>query len=152
MALKRGVKTPVITRAKRKPPYWPAPRKERIAASISAELRAALVHACEQSGRSMTQEIEARLRVGLDAPSSGQMILCRIDGGLWAYMQALHESGVNLYGSIEDQAIFAIRTFVQKTWESDAFAQAMLPHLPKHIRDAMLVTPRFMKSQPTLPL
>jgi hypothetical protein len=117
----------------------------RISVNLSDTLRASLADACEKSGRSLTAEVEARLRHSLDIPGSDRLLLLRFDEGLWAWVNA-YERGVSLWGNLHDAVIAMIRTQVMEgTGEVEISSQSsrwprrlarMKPFLPDTIQRA----------------
>lgn len=118
-------------------------KKERITAMVSQSLRSDLLAACERSGRSLTEEVEARLRQSLDTKAADNIILVRMDSGLFSYFQALANSSVAIFGDIEDTIIFAARTWMIDHFNSDGFAFPMMKHPPESVQKAWSETPRF---------
>ncbi len=51
----------------------------RISVKISDDLRSTLTEACAASGRSLTDEVEARLRLAFDVPGSERILLLKFD-------------------------------------------------------------------------
>lgn len=121
-------------------------KKERITAMVSKSLRADLLATCERSGRSLTEELETRLRESLGTKAADNIVLVRMDSGLFAYFDALAKSSVAIYGDIEDTIIFAARTWMIKEFDSDGFAFPMMEHLPRSIQEAWRKSPRFQKN------
>ena len=64
-------------------------KKERITAMVSKSLRSDLLASCERTGRTLTEELEARLRQSLNTKASDNIILVRMDSGLFGYFDAL---------------------------------------------------------------
>lgn len=120
----------------------------RISVNLSDTLRATMADACEKSGRSLTAEIEARLRHSLDIPGSDRLLLLRFDEGLWAWVNA-YERGISLWGNLHDAVISMIRTQVMEGTGEEEIPEIssrgskwprrlarMKPFLPDAIRSA----------------
>lgn len=108
----------------------------RISVNLSDGLRHHLEEAREKSGRSLTAEVEARLRDSLNARGSNNLLLLRFDDGLWAWLNA-HVTGIGIVGGLEETAIYMIRSAIIKDHQSDVFLRMMFPHLPASIQDAL---------------
>src|SRR5438105_2587924 len=107
----------------------------RISVNVSDTTRAALLEACEKSGRSMTAEVEARLRYALDIKASDCLLLLRLDDGLWAWLKA-YAAGCSLWGSLEETVLQnMIRSTIIDAHKRDRCLELMYPHLPQRIRD-----------------
>ncbi len=106
--------------------------KCRLSTSISISLRHRLEEAREVSGRTLTDEVEARLRDSLNATPSDGLVLLHIDHGLMAHLEALVRGG--FYGPIEDTAIFMIRNGIIKNLENANLRELIVPHLPERFR------------------
>jgi hypothetical protein len=116
---------------------------QKISVAISDSLRSALAESCEKSGRSLTAEVEARLRHSLDMPGSDRMLLLRFDDGLWAWLHA-YERGVSLWGNLHDTAIAMIRSQIHNFEPNDTRpgrwrrqVEMMGPYLPARIQEAI---------------
>lgn len=109
---------------------------KRLSVQLSDGLRHALEEAREASGRTLTAEVEARLRQSLDARGSDRLLLLQFDEGLWAWLTA-HVAGIGIPGGLEDTAVFMIRTQIIEDSKSEAFRKMMLPHLPRSIQLAL---------------
>jgi hypothetical protein len=108
----------------------------RVSVNLTDGLRSDLQEACEKSGRTLTAEIEARLRDSLGSVASHNLLLLRIDDGLWSWLTA-YVKGIGMVGSrIEDVAIWHIRSGVIKDHDADSYFLAMYRHLPESIQNA----------------
>lgn len=114
--------------------------KDRLSVSISKELRGQLEKAREESGRSLPEEVEARLRESLG--SGRQIILLRPDEGLMVHLIALQRC--HFVGDMEDLIIYLIRTELiaymgkDNGWWSHIAAELPEPYRSHHF-DAQAV-------------
>jgi hypothetical protein len=109
---------------------------QRISVNISDNLRQCLIEACEKSGRTLTAEVEARLRDSLNARGSDCLLLLKFEEGLWAWLKA-YTLGCSLWGSLEQTTIALIRSQIIKEHHSEMSVRAMFPYLPSSIQDAV---------------
>ena len=112
--------------------------KAKLSVTISKELRGQLEAAREESGRSLSEEVEARLREFLGY--GRQTILLRPDEGLMAHIKALQ--ACHFVGDLEDLIIYLIRTQMISYMSKDSgwwpHIVANLPERYKeHHREAM---------------
>jgi TraY domain len=117
----------------------------RVSVNLSDSLRAELATACEKSGRSLTAEVEARLRLAFDMPGSDRILLLKFDEGLWAWLNA-YERGISLWGNLHDTVVFMLRSQIMDGTDDDAprrgaghwhrRLEMMFPHLPEKIQNA----------------
>ena len=105
----------------------------RISVNLSEGLRHHLEEAREKSGRTLTAEVEARLRDSLQSLGSDRLLLLHFDDGLWAWLNA-SAKGVGIFGGIEETAIYMIRSKIIEDSRSEVFRNAMLPNLPRSIQ------------------
>lgn len=108
----------------------------KIAANISEGLRHDLIEAAEKSGRTLTAEVEARLRESLGSKASDGLLLLKLDAGLWAWLKA-YRDGYGLWRDLEDCAVYSIRSQVIEASKGKAGLAIMLPHLPADIQAAV---------------
>jgi hypothetical protein len=116
----------------------------RVSVNVSDHLRAALVEACERSGRSLTAEVEARLRHSLDMPGSDRLLLLKFDEGLWAWVNA-YNRGISLWGNLHDTVIAMVRSQIMESGDCNEqprvkwqrCVERLRPHLPESIRAAL---------------
>lgn len=118
----------------------------RITVNIGDDLRLALSAACEKSGRSLTGEVESRLRLAFDMPGSERILLLKFDEGLWGWLNA-YEGGISLWGNLHDTVISMIRTQIMEGTDDDKARRGaghwhrrlemMYPFLPKRIQSAV---------------
>ena len=124
----------------------------RISVKISDDLRATLAEACTESGRSLTDEVEARLRLAFDVPGSERILLLKFDEGLWAWVNA-YERGISLWGNLHDTVISMLRTQLMEGTDDDQSKrrlgqhwhrrlELMFPFLPEKIQRAFDSPPK----------
>lgn len=115
--------------------------ERKISVNISDSLRHELAEACERSGRSLTAEVEARLRHSLDMPGSDRMLLLKFDEGLWAWANA-YDRGVSLWGNLHDTVIAMVRGQIMEARPWHYTVERCRPHLPASIQAALTAAPQ----------
>ena len=106
----------------------------RISVAVSSSLRRHLEQAREESGRTLTAEVEARLRDSLKATPCDGLVLLHLDAGLMGHLEALATGGFT--GPIEDTAIFLIRNGIIDYMGNENLRQCIVPYLPRRFREA----------------
>ena len=107
-------------------------KKARLSVSISSSLRNHLEEAREESGRTLRDEVEARLRDALRARPSEGFILLKLDDGLFCHLEAMSKGG--WIGSVEDCAIYFIRSEIINFLGNENLRQVIVPHMPGQFR------------------
>lgn len=86
--------------------------------------------------RSLSEEVEELLRIALDRRRSEPYLLLKVDPGLWVWMHAYQVSHA-FVGNLEDLVIFTMRQAISADFAQEVWRKAMLPYLPKDIRQAI---------------
>lgn len=110
--------------------------RNKISVHLSDGLRRQLADAQTNSGRTLTAEVEARLRQSLNSVASDRLLLLKFDQGLYDWLRA-HTVGIGLSGGMEENAIFLIRSQIIEDSKNKNLLAVMLPHLPFRIQDAI---------------
>lgn len=125
--------------------------KYHIDVRVSPSLGHDLEKAREASGRTLTAEVEARLRDSLDARTSNGLMLLRLDSGLMAWLLALDKMrffGLNLEGTV----MYLLRSAVLNLCENrddhgrpSIWWQEIVDALPEPYRSANQATPLYKR-------
>jgi hypothetical protein len=101
---------------------------------ISHSLRARLEASREVSGRTLTGEVEARLRSSLRQTGGDGLVLLHIDRGLMSFLEAIEKT--HFIGDLEQVAIFLIRSQIIDYMSSKTWAPMIIKNLPSPYREA----------------
>lgn len=111
---------------------------------ISPSLLRHLGEASEASGRTITAEVEARLRDSLAARTSDGLVLLRLDTGLMAWLRAI--DAIRFLGlSFEETVIHLLRTATLEFSDHDVWWKDIVDNLPEPVRSANQATPRYQR-------
>ncbi len=70
------------------------------------------------------------------------VLVLHIDSGLMAWLQAF-VSGPGFLGSVEDTAVYLLRTAMLDMLKEDVWFAGTVPHLPSPIREANMRSPKY---------
>ena len=105
-------------------------RSVALSVSVTPETRRGLEAACEASGRSIGDEVEARLRDSLGKHPGDRLILLRLDQRFFEVFDAAHRALYSLYGDMEDASIAIIRGQLIKDLGSEFGKREIAPLIP----------------------
>lgn len=106
-------------------------RTAALSTRLTPETRRGIDEACELSGRSLGDEVEARLRDSLGKHPGDRLILVRLDDRFFAAFRAAHTALYCLYGDMEDAAIAIIRSKLIEDLETEFGKRAIKPLIDK---------------------
>lgn len=118
--------------------------KARISMSISPSLRHRLEEAREKSGRSLSQEVEARLRLSFRQCDGDELVLLKVDSGLMAWFRAF-VAGPGFFGNLQQTLIYFLRCQLIELMEHDCWYGPTVPLLPEPMRTANMRTPKYQR-------
>jgi hypothetical protein len=117
---------------------------ERSRITITATVREALEAARIKSGRSLGEEVEARLRDSLDRTDGDGFLLLRLDTGLNDWLRAF-VAGPGFFGTVEQTAIYLLRSHLIKMMETDIWFAGTVPFLSPPTREANERSPQYRR-------
>jgi len=116
--------------------------KVRLSTTISPSLRQYIEEAREESGRTLTDEVEARIRDSLNARSTDGLVLLKLDPGMMAWLTAIDK--MRFFGiSFEDCVIHMLRTAMIGISDHDAWFVHIVDALPEPWRTNCRNSPRY---------
>ena len=77
-----------------------------------------------------------------DEADEDRELVLRIDSGLMAWLQAF-VAGPGFFGSVEDTAVYLLRTALLDMLKEDIWFVGTAPHLPSPIREANMMSPKY---------
>jgi hypothetical protein len=117
-------------------------QNNRVQVTLSPSLRRRLEQAREQSGRSLSAEIEALLRLALIHPMGDGLLLLKMDAGLLAWLRAF-VAGPGFFGDVQQTAVYLMRSQLVYMMEKEPWYAGTVPHLPSPIREANMASPKY---------
>lgn len=111
--------------------------------SLSPALRHQIEEARERSGRSLSHEVEARLRASLNLQGADELLLLKVDNGLMSWLKAF-VAGPGFFGDLQATAVYLIRSHLLEMMEHDVWYSATVPKLPEPTRSYVMSTPKYL--------
>ena len=115
---------------------------------VTPAIRRRLEKAREESGLSLGDEVEARLRDAFDVKSgNGRLLLLHLDDGLLAHLEAHHDAMGRIHGDLEDFVLFRLREWLIQEATTPFTLQEVVPRLREPYRTTATNMPAYRAAE-----